>query len=147
MKHYFPIVTQREFFDDNQPTEWYDDVATYTGYAALGGVIAFLLAAFSIISEYYIEILLGFGMVTVGNGIIFAIGSVVGITYFVAWILEESGAIDHNYIDTTLNVVFREWIETLTAVEWIRIPVIYMEYLVTIFLGLDEFDPTDDRFR
>ena len=86
-------------------------------------------------------------MVAIATGIIFVVGGIIGLIYLVAWILEETGAIDESYIDTTLNVIFDDWFESLGAVEWVRIPIIYMEYLVTVFLGLDEFDASDARFR
>ena len=112
----------------------------------MGSVLAVVLAILAVLSEYLIEFVFGLGVVLIFNSVFFVIGSVIGLIYLVAWILEETDAIDESYIDTTLNVVFKEWYESLSAVEWIRIPLIYMEYLVTIFLGLNEFDPTDERF-
>jgi len=130
-----------------QPQEWYEDAGDYIEYAVLGGLLSVVLVVLAAFSEFYVEIAIGGAIVAIVGGVFFIIGSVIGIIYLVAWILEETGAIDEAYIDTTLNVVFSEWIESLGAVEWVRIPIIYMEYLVTVYLGLDEFDPTDDRFR
>ena len=126
---------------------WYEEAGTYVGYAALGGLLAFVLAVIAILGEYYIEILLGIGILLGTFSIFFSIGSVIGIVYLVAWILEESGAIEANYIDETLNVILVEWYESFTAVEWVRTPMIYFEYCVTLYLGLNEFDPTDERFE
>lgn len=147
LKRHFPRVTQREFFELVEPQEWYEEAGDYVEYAVLGAFLSVGLAFLAVFSEFYIEILIGGGLVAIVGSIVFLVGSVIGLTYLVAWVLEETGAIDHSYIDTTLNVVFDDWIESLGAVEWVRIPIIYMEYLVTVFLGLDEFDASDDRFR
>jgi len=60
----------------------------------------------AIFGDFYTEFLLGLGMVAIANSIMFVIASVIGMIYLVAWILEEAGVVEENYIDTVLNVFF-----------------------------------------
>ena len=124
-------------------TEWYD----YVEYFFIGTAAAVGLAFIGVFGEYYVEILIGIGVILSTNMVIFMIFSVIGIIYFWAWVLEEAGVLDDNYIDSVLNIFFYEWYHSILAVDWIRVPIIYMEYLVTMYLGQNEFDPTDERFE
>ena len=126
---------------------WHEEAQDYIEYAILGSFLSVGLAVLAIFSEFYVEILIGLCAIAGVGGVGVLIGSIIGFIYLIAWILEETGAIDESYIDTTLNVVFKEWYESFGAVEWIRIPIIYMEYLVTVYLGTDEFNPHDQRFK
>ena len=74
------------------------------------------------------------------------IGSAIGLMYLTAWIFEELGVLDDNYIDSTLNTILYEWYLSLSAVEWLRVPIIFAEYQVTLFLGANDFNPNDERF-
>ena len=71
----------------------------------------------------------------------------VGSFYGWAWLFEEFGWVEDNYVDKVLSVFIYEGYKSFFAVEWIRIPIIYIEYLVTLYLGLDEFDPNDSRLH
>lgn len=91
--------------------------------------------------------IVGTFIVFLGNFLLFLLGTIIGFMYLSAWILEEIAILDDNYIDSTLNVLLNEWYISIFAVDWVRVPIIFAEYQVTLFLGANEFNPNDERFQ
>ena len=76
-----------------------------------------------------------------------AVAGMVGLVYTVFWLLEATGAIADNPLDVFFTVTAVHWAESLALVEWVRVPLIYFEYLITLFLGQEDFNPNSQAFQ
>lgn len=52
-----------------------------------------------------------------------------------------------NPIEYFIFHVLSEWYETLSFLDFIRIPMIYLEYLLTILCGFEDFDPENPTIQ
>ena len=119
-----PDGADREFFEEEEPEEWYD----YVGYFFTGTLAVISLPFLGIIGDYWIEFLLGFAIVGLVTTIFGTIAWCLGLLYLLAWFFEEMGWVDDNYVDSIFNIFVFEWYKSLFEVDWIRIPFIFLEY-------------------
>jgi hypothetical protein len=110
----------------------------------LGGVF-FLIGGFA--GEYGVQGTIGTVLVAVVVGVFLGVGLIVGGLYGMFWAFEELEWIEDNPIDSFYHVYLVSWYESLSTVDWIRIPLIYLEYHVTLMRDQTEFDATNEEFQ
>ena len=66
--------------------------------------------------------------------------------YGICWGMEELGWIDDNPIETFYHGYLLEWLDNLTYLDIVRVPLVYFEYQVTWMIGADDFDVNDPNF-
>ena len=103
-------------------------------------------------AEYGVQF--GIGAALVGSvAAVFIGGGCIALgLYSIFWILEITGLLDDNPIEYFLTHVLVEWYQTLSVMEFVRVPLIYFEYMATLFLTSEEnpvkdFDPTNSDFQ
>lgn len=115
----------------------------YLVYGAIIFVLVVVIGAGMLFNEYGSELMVGLMLtffMTIG---VFTIGIFIGSVYFLFWLLEIFEAIEDNPIEYFIFSVLTEWINTIAMLDFVRIPMIYFEYLVTLLVGLKEYDPNN----
>ena len=110
-------------------------------------VIVVSIPAGLVYSEFGIEGLIAFVFYGFAFVILLGLAGVAGLWYIFFWALEVTGAIEDNPLDEFFTVTIWHWGESLALVEWIRVPLIYFEYLITLFLGQEDFNVNSQGFQ
>lgn len=61
--------------------------------------------------------------------------------------IETIGILDDNPIELFFHGYLKEWFNSLALIDWIRAPMIYVEYLVVLMMELNTKNRDENRAR